>query len=136
MKEATELMLGDWVRINGEPMKVISIPHEHKIAAEKPGQTWGTIYDTTPIDEVEPIRITPEIMAKSGWENVLSTYYTLDVDESLWAEFYLHDGILRVYFKHQSCREEVIFQSLPGIVYVHTLQHVLSLCGMTKEVKV
>lgn len=129
--KATDLILGDIVSHNGEVKIVTSIPTEHKVALQTPHQQYGSIYDTTPLDEVEPQAITYALLNRFDFDHIGddcfewdNTEFTVTFDFSTYAlviEQLLGDG-KQVYLKNRlvdiPCTE------------MHTLRHALLLAGL------
>lgn len=83
----------------------------------------------------EPIPITAEILVKNGfkWDGM---YAYLEIDDTSFVTWYKHEGLVRKHYEHRENKGiETIFQSSPGIVYVHQLQHALRLAGVEKEIE-
>lgn len=129
MLRAEELMIGDWVKtvsFKKESHQRVKVIYSRMVAPYI--ITTGT-EEKWFLSELEPILLTPEILNKNDWVNdgiYATLFYTTDIA----VEFYFHKGILSIYFNN-----ELTYQSLPGINYVHTLQHHLKLCGIEKEIK-
>ena len=127
MKSTKGLMLGDYVSLNGATKVVTSIPHEHSVALETPGQIYGTIYDTTPVVDVEPIKITIQMLEHNGFKKGINTYYHQYDGEYYPVPFFIE------YVYDSFClfiNEGLVPQP---IQYVHELQHAMRLCGIKEE---
>ena len=134
--KANELMLGDWVKIDDTPVRIISIDQSGLI--DYVGANIGitdlhpnlfsedTMFSTTCINNAYPIPLTDEILAKNGFikNNGHRVFYVhineyngyalqLDADDSGW------------YFSNNR---------FICIDCVHELQHILRLCKKNKEV--
>lgn len=113
--KANELMIGDWVNINLSPDSHDNIFPTHITIDNLIALERG--YDV----KIEPIPLTEAILKANGWE-VLSnysgeTYYSEDGEFGL--DF--HNGKFRLIIRYR-----VVI-----IDYVHQLQHILHLCGLT-----
>ena len=121
-------MVGDWVRNDlGEVQRVVEI---------REGSVMLFYNDMYNYDDIEPIPLTPEILEKNGWK--VGTAYSeiwIDKEQTIKLEFYHHLGSLRKIYIHNGGSEEVVFRC-DAINYVHTLQHTLRLCGITKTIEV
>ena len=100
--EANELMIGDWVLVNGTPMQIQAINDiDGEIMASD--ELYCLIEDRAHSeDKVEPISLTPEILEKNGFERrkldggadvfVLAyDYYDITIEEwsdSIWVVRY------------------------------------------------
>lgn len=93
----------------------------------------GLVYCFVGVDEVMPVRITPEILEKNGWRTQNRWYYYLDVAEG----FISYIGID---FKHKSNKGhlyvEVDGNNMVEIQYCHELQHLLYGLGINHEMEV
>lgn len=143
--KAEDLMVGDYLRVakEGICIKKDSIVQIRSVIADEKLESKNLVgyANCRPIDEtqfdggvwcdyLEPIPLTPEILSKNDWVNdgiYATLFYTTDIA----VEFYFHEGVLRIYFNN-----ELTYQSLPGINYVHTLQHHLRLCGINLEINI
>ena len=88
---------------------------------------------------IEGITITPEILNKNGFkEVVVGEYYTKSIDNE---EDYLardlivlpNSGSWNVFIKHCGFQGDVLLQK---IQYVHELQHILLVLGLDAELKI
>nr|DAV76306.1 MAG TPA: hypothetical protein [Caudoviricetes sp.] len=93
----------------------------------------GLVYCLVDIDEIKPVRITPEILEKNGWRTQNRWYYYLDVAEG----FISYIGID---FKHKSNKGhlyvEVNGNNMVEIQYCHELQHFLFGLGLKQKMEV
>ena len=112
--KAEDLMVGDWVNLYGEPIKI-------------------NIDDLCTIDRDEtydngvhckPILITPEILEKNGYKRGL-LIHEYKISDGLYYD--LECGILLFGYEHGTVLEI-------NCNYVHELQHTLKLCGIEKEI--
>lgn len=107
-----EMMLGDWISFNGEPVKV-----QHIVSG---------------INELDydPIPITAEILEKNGFEVhrqfATFTEYWLDIPRKFVRV--APNSYIEIY------NGENRNVHIDGKVYVHELQHALRLCGIDKEI--
>lgn len=137
--KASELSVGDWVKAlnyhdDGSPYigQVDGIIKKHGTYY----CVFGVREITVEIDKCEPIPITAEILVKNNfkWDGM---YAYLEIDDTSFVTWYKHEGIVRKHYEHRENKGiETIFQSSPGIVYVHQLQHTLRLCGIEKEIEI
>ena len=126
MIRVEELMIGDWVLDCTQNAQVTGI-------------TCDGIIETTAnaisnIELLEPIPITPEILEKNGFESVKNIFgfktYKLNDD------FILEDR------GEKKCLCRSCYKIQPSstfwvcnIEHVHELQHVLKLCGISKNIE-
>ena len=115
----TNLMVGDWVRFrNDYPQKELQgkIAKVRGINGRVDVRTLdGEYRNSEHPNWLEPIPITPEILADNGFE-----YYS----EDAWVLSWAHDFIL-------VCEVGgVRYNSRIKVCHVHQLQHLLLLCGI------
>lgn len=124
--KANELMIGDWVLINGTPMQIQAINDiDGEIMAGD--ELYCLIEDRVHSeDKIEPIPLTKEILEKNGVEDFDCSFHFPE-DDCLWLELnWEEDGLKWTV----NCNE---YDILP-LDYVHELQHALKLCGIDKEI--
>lgn len=115
---ATELMIGDWVRVpvlNEKNCKVSSIASSH-VALETDCSYVPMIYN------VEPIPLTAEILEKNRFERRANRMF-----------FYIDDFYIQGHRNGEWSMVGMIYQKIK-FRYVHELQHALRLCGIDKEI--
>ena len=116
-----EIMLGDYVQVNGEVCKVISISY-FDIGISDSKEDFYHEH----MDNIKPIPLTPEILERNGLEQINTDYYDLDVYEA-------NDGLWRVVYSNLECSgfdESVLVSS------VHELQHFLRHLKIDKEIEI
>lgn len=140
----TDLMVGDWVRFrNDYPQKELQgkIANVRGINGRVDVRTLGGEYlDSEHPNWLEPIRITQEILEKSGFEKQGDLYqyhinagngYTridiIDLQDGLWS--YDIDVYDKFADAHKIHNDDDCFLKL------HQLQHLLRLCGIKKEIE-
>ena len=138
-----ELMVGDWVLVNGTPMQIQAVDDvDGEIIAGD--DLYCLIEDRVHSeDKIEPIPITAEILEKNGLLKI-----TLDSKEDYYIDphfvgYYNMDALARVHASpivydikqkwlfvddKSTCRIELMCP------YVHTLQHTLKLGEINKEI--
>lgn len=131
---ATDLMIGDWVSYRRDyPDRINGISaNAYSVYLIKDG--W------IPIEKINPIPLTPEILEKNGWKDI-STHTLKGCDTfRLCLEQRSFDYTLtlkmRDYFRLDSYDDRVytLCEVNFGFKYVHQLQHALRLCGVEKEI--
>ena len=123
--------VGDWVYDSNRsqyPMQVVAVAKYGDVYLDFEGNEGG-IWECK-ADEVEPIKITTEILRKNGFN--LVTFYKgfvcrwgdIDKKHISWSDCYtVIDGY----------DSERVFKGYT--IYVHELQQALRLCGIDKEIK-
>ena len=131
MKTTKELMVGDWVSVNGGmPMFVQDIYDNNTVYLDF--EAWEE-----DIKNIEPIEITRKILKDNGFK-IGVAYSTLDIDSNKHFEYYHHEHRLRLWWEgideweNHSLVKSIIFQCHP--FYVHELQHAFRLCKIDKEI--
>lgn len=132
--KATELKIGDWVNVNGEPIKIAETDLTYFTAWKKDDTFCGKIG----YEAAEPILLTEELLEKNGWKE--------DKDEKeMWITPYVygHLGIeVFQWGKEMVAMVSAVSDGMGGdvnslrqIQYVHQLQHLLWALGVEKEVE-
>lgn len=101
----------------------------------------GLVYCLIDIDEIKPVRITPEILEKNGWvKKVMSrgiknshlVYTKPDIEEYGYFPIYIEKGIGKEFDVYPFTYNNVCTQ-IAYIKYVHELQHLLFGLGLNSE---
>ena len=135
--KATELMIGDWVKISGQFAQIYDVGHNTI------GVQFSDGYDVFEPKSIEPIPITEDMLLRSGFEHDGPCEYILEQKTSE-REGKKHFWIKVVppqpdnddwWSPDQTGFEvnnDICDMLLEGIgnVYVHQLQHVLQLAGI------
>lgn len=128
---AEELMIGDWV-MSIHP----AVPRPIKVT-EVGGNNIGYKNGILHISFIEPIPITPEILEKNG-------FYPIYKDEKSaykWKEYNEDDKIQSIIIDFERKRVSEVWsdrtrKSYKGeIVYVHELQQIIKVCGISKTIE-
>ena len=130
-----ELMIGDYVQVNGEVCKVISISY-FDIGISDSKEDFYQEH----IDNIKPISLTPEILEKNGFVkyNEVSDTPPYDKDEE-GNMYYSYRGEQKFWGWWQPNNVYLIPVNAMvdlEIKYVHQLQHALRLCGINKEIEI
>lgn len=117
--DVKDLMVGDWVEFEGEFRQINTIPSDEEVTFE------GTIEKYA--SDCNPIPLTSEILEKNGFERVFD-YYGM----------HWHNDILQFFDIYGDNERGFIIEdhALIRCKYVHEFQHLLKLCGVTKEIMV
>ena len=114
--KATELQIGDWVKIKGhiDYNKVREIARDENMQWYISFACSATLFRAY---EFEPIPLTTEILENNGWKHS-NNLMIVSIDDSdfYWSEEF---GVL---YKNQ--------YNMCNCKYVHQLQHALRLCGL------
>lgn len=116
-----DLMVGDWIEDGYKKSQVTSI-------------TCDGIVETTAaisnIEVVEPIKLTEEILVKNGFDFTKRNYGVV-CKEDKHGDVELSKDENGFYWSINTDEYEIL-----RIDYVHTLQHLLRLCGIEKELTI
>ena len=137
--KATDLMIGDWVKIKGhlDYDKVREIARDENMQWYISFACSATLFRAY---EFEPIPLTPKILEKNGWslDPVLQCY----TSTPLWLYVEGSINLLLQFPTKQSAGSLKIIdnqkiRSLSDFtwkdrLYIHELQHALRLCGLDK----
>jgi len=136
--KANELMIGDWVLVNGNPMQIQAIDDiDGEIMAGD--ELYCLIEDRVHSeDKVEPIPLTVEILEK----NVFEVQDQGGGRKDVWRGFGPDcEGDIEIEFNNGVPTHLKIDGAFKGEYYtstniksVHKLQHALKLCGIDKEI--
>lgn len=137
--KATDLMIGDWVKIKGH----LDYDKVQEIAKDENMQWYISFACSATLFrayEFEPIPLTPEILEKNGWnlDPVLQCY----TSTPLWLYGEGSINLLLQFPTKQSAGSLKIIdnQKIRNLsdftwkdrLYIHELQHALRLCGFNK----
>ena len=132
-----DFMVGDWItNRNGFSMQITNVGEDYAYATWEgnEGDPWE--FDDKD-DQSEPIEITDDIMRKNNWEecdyplpyNLHEYYYVKDESGNhlIW-----NSEVLSIWFDWEKDKEEGAYANIViPIKYVHQLQQVLRLAGLT-----
>ena len=129
-----DLMVGDWItNRNGFPMQITNVGEDYAYATFEgnEGDPWE--FDDKD-DQPQPIEITEDILKQNNWEVQGYTllpnehYYVKDEDGNhlLWS-----NGTLSIWLDYGDANDGVFSDVTVPCKYVHQLQQVLRLVGLT-----
>ena len=133
--KTNELMIGDWV-LCPQPFN-----NWHRVTAidglDNEVETTSDLYDA---GDISPIRLTPEILEKNGFEKLDFSHYhinnralVLDADGKWEGPLSWH-WVVTEMSTNAKGQPVVLDYYVATINYVHELQHALRLCGIEKEI--
>lgn len=134
--QAKDLMIGDWIMFPNSIEKIQEVAYVEGKGYCASFAASATLFPI-PIDKLEPIPLTKEILENNGF--VGDGYAHLFIDDTTHLQYYYHEHRLRKYYygidEYDNHREvkDITFQC--HCYYVHELQHALKLCGIEKEVQ-
>jgi len=128
--DCKDLMIGDYVKHNGIT-KVVDAVYLYSVSVHNTSDEWSiSEAKTYSIDDIEPIKLTEEILVKNGWD-FRDRQYAIECKED-------ERGIVELsrdkdgYYWSINWDEYLIIR----IHYAHELQHILRLCGIEKELTI
>lgn len=134
-----ELQFGDWITDNnGFPMQITTVGDDYAYATFEgnEGDPWE--FDDKD-DQSQPIEITRELLKTNGWRTesfmaspwngFILTYYFVKDEEDIHLEFKC--DTLTIWFNYEKGNDGAIADISIPIKYVHQLQQVLRIAGMT-----
>lgn len=136
--KATDLMIGDWVKIKGhlDYDKVQEIARDENMQWYISFACSATLFRAY---EFEPIPLTPEILEKNGWQSFIPTAYTCCQDHlsiknegDIHIEWNWEDGTLSVWVSYSEDEEGTNPNLKASVRYVHELQDALRLVGLNE----
>lgn len=128
--KATDLMIGDWVMFDNEPLQVSEILAYNICTKYAFGQ-----YRT---DDLEPILLTGDILKSNGFELISNS----DMDTKAFIDLYdvwgcktMFQSFTLFYNRYsKDYRLHAFRDNISNIVYVHELQHAMRVCGVKKKI--
>ena len=132
-----ELMCGDWIADNnGFRWQIICVGDDYAYATFEgnEGDPWEFVDKD---DQPQPIEITAELLKANGWEvhNYYSSFHNLDeyffMRDANGNHLELKQGTLAIWNEYEPDNDGVYSDIVIPIKYVHQLQQVLRLAGMT-----
>ena len=136
--KANELMIGDWVCVNGLNAQVFELAYNQTEKELTTGilDTQGEVYYCYEgYDHVEPIPLTTEILENNGFDISDGEVMRYNFEED--GQSY-HFSLRQMYNQKDNKPNGYSFYAfnvLTIIDYVHELQHALKLCGIEKEIQ-
>ena len=129
-----DLMVGDYIANRyGSPMQIVAVDEDNAYACEgNEERPW--IFGDNEGYEPQPIEITEDILKENKWE---VRGYTLLPDEHycvIYVDKYVFlwsSGVLSIWFGDEHYKNGVIADMSVPCKYVHQLQKVLRIAGMT-----
>ena len=132
-----ELMVGDWCRNgHGFPMQITNVGEDYACATFEglEGDPWE--FDDKDC-QPSPIEITKELLEANGWKVLTDVFCDVICDEGcvkdengnhlVWKR-----GILAIWIDYEKDNDGVLADIFVPCKYVHQIQQVLRLAGMTE----
>ena len=129
MLNAKNLMIGNWVLLNGTPRKIQAIDGiDDEIIADDEIYTLAEDRYSSE-DRVEGVSLTPEILEKNGFRKLVTYGTEKWLCNNFRLNIYNSSGTWRFYADTNRNEDSVIY-----IRFVHELQNAIRLCGIEKEI--
>ena len=134
-----ELMVGDFCRSgHGLPMQITNVGDDYAYATFEGNE--GDPWEFNDKDEQpEPIEITYELLEANGWKALVKKYGTTTCDygriyesNGNYLKWYRYGITLYIWFDYKMANSELLAEVVMPVKYVHQLQQVLRLAGMTE----
>lgn len=139
--DCKDLTIGDYVKYN-EVTKIVDAVYLYSVSVHDPSEEWSiSEAKTYPVDDIEPIPLTEDILVKNGFERQGDLYMyhidasdwylridLVDLQDGLWS--YDIDSYDKFNDSLETHRNDRTFLKL------HQLQHLLRLCGIDKELTI
>ena len=123
-----DLTIGDFVKHDGT-IKIVDAVYLYSVSVHDPSEEWSiSEAKTYSIDDIEPIKLTEEILVKNGYKSAQGVDFYW-IDEKKHCSIKNYDG------KRLFCYKQGINDVWLVVKYVHELQHLLRLCGIEKEIE-
>ena len=120
-----DLTISDYIKHNGT-IKIVDAVYLYSVSVHDPSEEWSiSEAKTYPVDDIEPIKLTEEILVKNGFKKESQT---IDGD---YCKFTLPG------FALNWCDTDGFWYQNGDITpnHVHTLQHLLRLVGIEKVIE-
>lgn len=131
-----ELMIGDWVSVNGLNLKVGAI-HADEIGVFDPDYKIYWCSDDG-LDRIDPIPLTEDILVKNGFErcDYNNKYFIIDDAIDLITPKWRGGTEYYACAWYQDEFDDLVQHiEICKCAYVHQLQHLLRLAGVQKEIE-
>ncbi len=131
--KAKELRIGDWMMFDGDYVQIVKVESdvrywdtEGKVTILNARGKWVD----SDIDNIEPIPITAEILEENAFERVQ------DIFVLMWKNGVYPSMIFIEYIPTNYCLYINDMLLPKPVLYIHELQHILSMCGLDKEIAI
>lgn len=125
--KAKDLMIGDWVLFDHNPVRVAILgAAQDSLGLAVGDNVFGQLYSI-----IEPIPLTEEILEKNGFKQIGEKFIWGEIDNDL---IEVTPSINNSYRIKISVADLMTACSI-WCSYVHQLQHAMRLCGIEKEIE-
>lgn len=115
-------MIYDYVKYNGVT-KIVDAVYLYSVSVHDPSEPWGVAKsELVSVDDIEPIKLTEEILVKNGFRYSISHNDWTNAD----CNFFLYEAGNGYRIQNTDIKLD----------YAHQLQHLLRLCGIEKELTI
>jgi hypothetical protein len=131
--KVNELMVGDWVKVNGINLKVGAIHADEVGVYDSDCKIYWCSNDG--LDRIDPIPLTKDILVKNGFSytaNVIGRHNCKCYELEQKGVYHM---TISIYKNEITCELDKVDAMYMNVVTncVHQLQHLMRLCGIEKE---
>lgn len=134
-----DLTIGDYVKHNGV-IKIVDAVYLYSVSVHDPSEEWSiSEAKTYPVDDIEPIELTKDILVKNGFErcDYNNKYFIIDDAIDLITPKWRGGTEYYACAWYQDEFDDLVQHiEICKCAYVHQLQHLLRLCGGEKELTI
>ena len=128
--DCKDLTICDYVKHDGI-IKIVDAVYLYSVSVHDPSEPWGVAKsELVSVDDIEPIKLTEEILVKNGFDFTKRNYGVV-CKEDKHGDVELSKDENGFYWSINTDEYEI-----SRIDYVHTLQHLLHLFGIEKELTI
>ena len=129
-----DLTISDYVKHDGA-IKIVDAVYLYSVSVHDPSEEWSiSEAKTYSIDDIEPIGLTEEILVKNGFHTYGESYFIPEdkCNAHVRIGFHYRETVVDLH-RHGAFSIQISYK--PGMLYVHTLQHLLRERGIDKEIE-
>ena len=138
--KASEICIGDWFKAidYNSPFRITAIYDDVvQTQADYQSEIDGNWYSEAEIKDLVPIELTEEILVKNGFRytaNVIGRHNCKCYELEQKGVYHM---TISIYKNEITCELDKVDAMYMNVVtnYVHTMQHLLRLCGIEKEIE-
>lgn len=139
--DCKDLTVCDFVKHDGT-IKIVDAVYLCSVSVHDPSKPWGVaLSKLVHVDDIEPIKLTEEILVKNGFCENIHYYpyptYEYSDDENFVVRIAFPQDCDKTEYNKTFCEIDAKWCDILHIdcEYVHQLQHLMRLCGIEKEIE-